>query len=103
MRLLKVDPLSNQVVTIHQNDPAGGLQDKDYRKELIVADKSEKEEVEIFLRQVAVCPHTRQEDTLWETRIDIKYEDYAVFQQSIRVPPYLFRAICYTPLAASST
>lgn len=40
MRLLKVDRLSNQVVTIQQNDNYGELQEKDYRKELIVADKS---------------------------------------------------------------
>lgn len=103
MRLLKVEPLSNQAVTIHQKEPAGGMQEKDYRKELTVADKSEREEVEIFLRQVAVCPHTRQEDTLWETKIDIKYEDYTVFQQSIRVDPYLYRAICYILLGPSST
>ena len=68
-----------------------------------MADKSEKEEVEMVMRQMSVCPHTRQEDTLWEIKIDIKYEDYAVLQQSIRVLPYLFRTICSISLVLSST
>lgn len=55
----------------------------------------------MLLRQLSVCSHTRQEDTLWETKIDIKYEDYTVFQQSIRVAPFIFRTICYIPLVAS--
>lgn len=100
--MLKVDPFSNQVITIQQIDRASGLQEKDYRKDLIVADMSEKKEVEIMLRHISVCPHTKQEDTLWEIKIDIKYEDYTVFQQCIIVVPYLCRTICFIPLVASS-
>jgi hypothetical protein len=56
---------------------------------LTVKDCADKAEMEFVLKQTSEQQLINQEDTLWEVRLAIKYEDYPTFAHSVRVHCFL--------------